>query len=399
MTKRKKFGRRKSDRAILVVAITGMLGLYMTYTQSCDGSKSPTMPDPVVVSTPAPQQVTPVVITPEPSPDPGGGPGPTSVVCDAAGTCTFTTTIPHHVSAVCTSPLHTNDWGSWNAVVKTGDTVSVYSICDPVKIGVDLCEGGERKVQVDFTAGQGEHIGHWGLGGQKLVYAPDEQYCECEPGEWEIIKRGEPEEGDVVECSQIDLPSLLIQAPCFECFEISTTVTKSNGCEEREWIITEIDQREVECPCEEEWIPQEPVIEEGAFGDCTATGEDENGRPTCTRTQSISTTTCEVNSCTQEERCETIVTANSEPCECETEGLCYYRVSCGEQEEDFVAFNRECDDQAQQSICEGEEGIWLNFDGGALDNHCQFDPPGISHDDFQLTPGQSDTTCLNKNDD
>lgn len=77
-------------------------------------------------------------------------------------------------------------------------------------------------------------------------------------------------------------------------------------------------------------------------------------------------------------------------------------MSCGEQE--APANVRECTDQQQENICEaaigvaGDHGVWLNFDGGALDNHCQFNWPGYSNRDFQLNPGQSAANCLNKND-
>ena len=385
----RRFGRRRGDRALLIGASLVIFVGVAIYTQSCD-SNGPSKPDPVVVSIPSPQQTSPAAVTPQPAggdPDGGGGPGPTSVDCNAAGICTFTTTIPHHVHAACTQPLQTNDWGSWNAVIKTGDTVSVYDICDAVKIGIDLCEGGETKVQVDFFAGAGEFIGAWGLTpGHKLVYAPNEQYCECEPGEWEIVKKGEPEEGDVVDCglTEIDPPSLITQAPCFECFEITTDVTESNGCEQRESVITEIDQREVECQCEETWVEeQEPEVVVGEWGECVL-GE---------RSRTVTSIWYEVNSCTEERR-ESRRTEETETEECAVPGLCYYKISgVPEVIKEFIC------EQPQGFPFFGGGGHWINFTGSKLDNHCEIQVPGISQNNFNLTPGQSDPNCLRKQDD
>ena len=77
-------------------------------------------------------------------------------------------------------------------------------------------------------------------------------------------------------------------------------------------------------------------------------------------------------------------------------GFCFYKISGGNE-------------TAKQSKCESTLcgnppalGVWLNFDDGShnvLDNHCKYTVPGISNDKFQLTPGQSDPSCLSKNDD
>jgi len=82
-------------------------------------------------------------------------------------------------------------------------------------------------------------------------------------------------------------------------------------------------------------------------------------------------------------------------------GLCYYRVSCGGQQDTKSS----CDDRDQQLICEAAiggdpaaRGVWTNFESGALHNHCRFTVPGLVNRDFQLNPGQSDAACLNKKD-
>ena len=89
-------------------------------------------------------------------------------------------------------------------------------------------------------------------------------------------------------------------------------------------------------------------------------------------------------------------------------GKCYYRVSCGASQSDsgggVHALNGNCTDHDQENICEAAtggtpptHGVWLNFVSGALHNHCRFPVRGISSDNFQLNPGQSDPSCLNKN--
>lgn len=81
-------------------------------------------------------------------------------------------------------------------------------------------------------------------------------------------------------------------------------------------------------------------------------------------------------------------------------GACYYRVSCGGLED-----GGPCNDHAQQTICEATlggsplvGGIWRNFGEQALRNHCQYTVPGLSNLNFQLNPGKSAPSCLNKRD-
>ncbi len=65
---------------------------------------------------------------------------------------------------------------------------------------------------------------------------------------------------------------------------------------------------------------------------------------------------------------------------------------------------KECTDQQQENLCKaavgvaGDHGVWLNFLGGSLHNHCEFDFPGYVDRDFQLNPGQSAAGCLDKRD-
>ncbi len=74
MKRVQRFGRRKNDRVILLVAILGVLAMVLTYTQACEKT-GPTTPEPVVqqpaptVAAPAPTTTTPTVVTP-PADDP-----------------------------------------------------------------------------------------------------------------------------------------------------------------------------------------------------------------------------------------------------------------------------------------------------------------------------------------
>jgi hypothetical protein len=143
-------------------------------------STTTTAPQSVVPAPPA-TPTTPTVVA---SPEPGGGPGPVSVSCDTGTQCFFSNAAKaaRGVTAVCTTIGQHNDWGSWSGSVPPGNrtlSVDIYDICDPVKIGIDLCKGGEQKVQVDFNNGA-EHIGHWGLGGQVLKWEANKEYCEPE---------------------------------------------------------------------------------------------------------------------------------------------------------------------------------------------------------------------------
>lgn len=352
---------------------------------ACSKSSSVTGPDPIDNSSDSPA----ITTTPTPSEEfvvpeePSKNPGPTSVNCQG-GVCTFTSTGPHWISAACTAVLQTNDWGRWRKIVNTGDSVTPYDICDPVKIGIDLCEGGSVSVQIDFTAGQGEHIGHLIT---KLTYAPNEEYCECEPTDWEIISRGEPTEGEVVECP-LDVEVRNGQDKCYECYELITPVVESNGCEKRDNKVTSIKKREIECPCEETWLPDEEYTFDhyGEWSECNLG----------IRTRDVFGVLYETNSCTQERRVkadsEKVIDTERE--ECATPGLCYYKVS-GQGGE--VGHKIKC--ELTFSFQSFTLGTWINFEGEKLDNHCQYPVPGIINRSFNLTPGQSDPSCLNKNDD
>ena len=337
---------------------------------------------------------------------------PLSVSCNkATGICTFGTDKPRPVSAVCTAPGQHNDWGAWSAVVNDGDTVNALDICDPSKIpGVDeeRCVPLTQGVQIDFQ-GMGRHIGH--LGPLWLMTFPanlSEKECE--------------------DCEETNEPKTIPQEPVWEdqirrgacepeVLPWPTEVTANRvapachlvGSQDIvvDWLCREDGKRtlnlckNVPCPCVEEWIAEEPIETPGEWGDC---GE-LDARDGCERERTVHVVLYEVNSCTEERRIKREGDRTErEACDCPVVGLCYYRVSCGEQSP-IATSTRECTDQAQQSICEaavglaGDNGIWRNFGDAQLLNHCQFNLLGYSDNDFQLNPGQSHQDCVNKNDD
>lgn len=483
-----------------------LLGLVALGACSSNPTGPSPLPERTTTTAPAPSgDSTPQTVAPT---EPTGPNRLVEVSCNGAGDCTFTnlTDTEKPVDAVCTRVGQHNDWGSWAGKVPGSGTldVSVYDICDPVKIGIDLCEGGEQKVQVDLRYGKSSiHIGQWGIAeGLKLTYEPNEQYCECEPGEWKDVEVvGEPFAGEQIECPvQRDVVEV-----CYKCFEKWVEVKQTDGCAERtiKRITDGIIREEVECQCEPEWTPGEPDISFEPTGDC-GEYDDQDG---CEQPGIFTKTTVYTNQCDDRTRTEKTTEEGFRACECNVScedfdppdvtvdfevlthdseggttangfnctanhnvpglvvcavppsvitpalpfeiafsqtqlftfdwsgtfspsdglecpirgqvtdevtardepGLCYYRVSCGDQEPAAPAFttsnSKECTDQQQQAICEaavgqgGDNGIWRNFGDANLLNHCQFNHPGYVNNDFQLNPGQSAEGCLNKNDD
>jgi hypothetical protein len=132
--------------------------------------------------------------------------------------------------------------------------------------------------------------------------------------------------------------------------------------------------------CIPTWIEQQPEVTYSAWSTCV------NGDQTRTK----QTVVYEVNSCTSDLRVKSDTTI-TEHQECQTPGLCYYKVkgSGGETEH-----------EAQCEATKGGDpeafGVWFNFEGSKLNNHCTYTVPGLSDKDFNLTPGQSDSRCLDK---
>jgi hypothetical protein len=147
--------------------------------------------------------------------------------------------------------------------------------------------------------------------------------------------------------------------------------------------------RNVVCPC-----VNVPTYEYGTWSKWSDWSNDADKCGTRTRTREK----YEVNSCTGA-KTQLSDDKGSESKDCPP---CYYRVSCGDQEDsaggevELAGGDKDCKEADQKTICENKGGTWLN--GGALDNHCQFAVPGISNNDFQLNGGQSSKACKDKND-
>ena len=189
--------------------------------------------------------------------------------------------------------------------------------------------------------------------------------------------------------------------------EYTITTTYKHTCtgEVRVDTETKYTSEPCECPCVEEWIEEEPVIEEGEWGECVAPEDvDEqafadfiastNSPPEkCYgyHSRTVTYTWYEVNSCTQERRySRTRKEIRTEKCEVEcpyAEGYCFYNISR----------------QPKQFTCEVKLGgnplrfgEWGRWPDGPPSDHCRFTVPGIYSDlgrRFQLTPGQSDPRC------
>jgi len=134
-----------------------------------------------------------------------------------------------------------------------------------------------------------------------------EECTECVPGEWEVIEDSGEVWGEWGECPKaLTVEKEVCTETVTECLEGSRTVTESNKCETRTRIDDLFDEREVErevpCPCEEEWIEQDMVIEN--LIECDECGGE----------RTWDEVIYEVNSCTKEQR-EKSRTPKSDPCE------------------------------------------------------------------------------------
>lgn len=293
--------------------------------------------------------------------------------------------------------------------------------------------------------------------------------CVCEPGEWKEISRTEPVYGEWGECPEDDV----ILEQCFECRDVSLTITESNGCAERTVPVDRVERneidcpcietgpvetketewareafegkcpepnastppkacyehnfgtetttltytckdpeetqakvcrdREIDCPCIEQWIPQEPEITYDEWGECEllptpdfapdfAGLTDTPEPPMCDghKHRTVRTIIREINSCTQEVRVRSDdETVEEGKCQLPCEGDCYYNIS------GHARFH--------QYICENTTGgfppapgQWGRWPEGPPSDHCYFTVPGIYADPLrklQLTPGQSHPRC------
>lgn len=253
--------------------------------------------------------------------------------------------------------------------------------------------------------------------------------CECVPGKSVTVSEDDPVWGDWGICEAITNS----EETCYECRTGTQTIHLTDGCKEWTEVKEVRDKREVECQCEEGGPYEgDPIFSEEILeGQCDfpndfACHRDGTRTDTYDCSDPVEVPVCQPTSCPcdpekivhrVEVGCEPIdegldpnkcwrcfnetnecgdVEIVPEEISCPSLGDCFYRVSCGDQESFTLSGN--CEDQQQKLICENQGGEWLNFITGVLHNHCAFSLPGISHNDFQLTPGQSDPECLDKND-
>lgn len=213
---------------------------------ACTADK-PTVPDAVVVqpTVPVTQEATPTIVTaPQPGPDSGL---PVWVTCNkATGVCTFTSDRLRPVGAVCTYPGKNHPiWGTWNAVIQTGDTVNAVDICTDVP-GVDeeRCAPITKPVQIDFH-GAGRHIGHLGpIYNLTFPATLSPEECEeCVEFERPVITRVFTPTGDWSEC--VETPNR--PAACKRWRWGTLEITRTWNCKEPE--VARREHRESE-PCE-----------------------------------------------------------------------------------------------------------------------------------------------------
>lgn len=262
-------------------------------------------------------------------------------------------------------------------------------------LGADSCEPVTVRVQGDAGAGSfdcNNPSGQLADSGTSdlhaYVYFDIEVPSGKEPVEPFIVREADVRWGEWSSCAEEHEGIPYDGEGCFRYREGTQVIAYSDGC--KTWQTTEdrLETTPCECPCEVEWIKdtESTYDHDGEWSDCVL-GE---------RTQDIFHVYYETNSCTQERRVvegsEFVYDTRTE--ECQTPGQCYYKVS-GNSE------------PVKEWICEHTPGtflpltfgVWLNFDGGALDNHCQYPTPGVINRIFQLTPGQSDPGCYDKHDD
>jgi hypothetical protein len=407
--KRSRFGRRKSDRWTLGIAIVSVLGLFLTYTQACHSKSDsrPTGPSPN--PTPALQPHTqlsaaPAPETPQaPSAVPGQEKGDRDgiyAVVRSDGTINLNNTtdetyrgrscgfingdhpqkfvadleyeVPAHARQDKPAPDVLGALGD-----RCGETIVIQW-----DTGNILCDDTNS-----FQLGPGLIAWNWGE-----VQLPK---CECEPGETVEVKRGEPYRGDQIECPVIVANDR--RETCYECYEQLVDVTFSNGCKEWTETITleDVIREEVECPtCEPEWTPGEPEVEVtyryGEWTECQLDDpEDTSETGICPGHRSrrvweiTTTTTVYTNQC--DERTRTDVDVQEEQIDPETEecnaecpfpGTCFYNLPAVE---------------GSQERCLEQPGF-LSWNE---QNHlCELEFPGVCARRWNLNPGQSHPDCL-----
>ncbi len=237
-------------RKLFVVIGIAALGVY-----ACTEGSGPTKPSPIVR---APVSVQTVNSTPAPfvpTPEPGGGPGPTSYEGKDCEGVLITTApnAPRRVNVRYTAPLDDSTvYLSVDLVVPANGSINVPSAQEVFEANFEIpdpsCEpwSWAERVQCDFTAGQGEH-----LGGQFADVSLSVAATEPGPdGEPTVITTPLSEWG---ECMPVQRGNNGPEAECSKSRSVAITTTQEFTCG-GESIITVEETTETEpceCPCVE----------------------------------------------------------------------------------------------------------------------------------------------------
>lgn len=385
-------GRRKADkyRVLAGILLGAVLTSYAMYVQSCGGGSSTT-----VTGKTSDSQDTASASAPVPTPAPTATPRLIALPPGA-----------HEGREV--------SWGSFSSgtIKNTSDQKQHYDFCakrpdlSNIKTGsADVGAGasfafdlGVGCNQTDITQnGCGPtflpiEAAWYGLDGRYVNTATQVDWKACYPDcrpEWRELEevRIVGEWTDFVPESS---PASVTQV-CYKWQRRLVIRREQNSCDQtvrdKGEAYYETRKVEIECPC----VNVQTTRTVTTYGTWT------NVVGQCgTRKKTVTTYT--LNSCTHQETSTETTSEETKDCP-----LCYYRVSCGVSQS---TGDHSCTDQAQQTICQTtiggvppKAGIWRNFGPQNLQNHCQFVVPGVSLDNFQLNPGQSDKACFNKKDD
>lgn len=329
---------RKVDKSmrkhIIVFAVS--LAVALTMQQSC-GSNGPTAPDPAPA--PAPPVVHTAVIpaapvAPSPEvPNNHPNPGPNSITFREDGSataCTTATGSDKWITLFYTEVLNeaVRYIPDQRFLIPKGGCVEIPPAIDvmgPLLIPDEGCDpwSWKRSVQIDATAGQGEHIGH--------VFVDVSLSREAGEGSWVEQEAVYGDWTDVGECIASDLDASTREA-CYGRQEQhrSKTVTWINSCTEKTREVVTREKRqvrcEIDCPCVE-W--DEPKItrefKRGEWGECAPklTASSGGGGAECKRWRDVTVTITRTWNCKDP---EVVVQQKreSEACDCPVDqSLCH----------------------------------------------------------------------------
>jgi len=294
-----------AEHSFGLIVFSVVLGLGIGVNCGGPDGNIPSLPDPVVVATPAPVAVEAVVI--QPAPEPGGrgsNPGPTSAVIanDCSATLTNTGAAPHGVNIRYTLPLDESVvYLARDVVVPAKGTAPVSAAQNYFEAhyawGEEECDF-RREVQCDFTAGQGEHLG--GKFTDIAIHNPECDECREEP----VI-----EYGPWSDCDPLVVATTGDNGPACQRTRTVTTIF----CDQGRRVVVEVEPCECECVEDPEPVSIERVFTpSGEWSECAATP---NRPADCKRFRSGILTITRTFSCGRVEITER-EHRQSEACEC-----------------------------------------------------------------------------------